>query len=162
LIREERQSAFTYYSLAVPPEDRRWPLVKLALDQEGDADGDLARLKDLLRHREDRQALNDKLLEPGQSFQLWARALGALLPRLDLGPRPPLHDVAIASQSLHFAGEPASIIRTARALLRPGGRLLVLELLPHSEEWVRERLNHCWLGFEPEALQKMVRRVGFR
>src|SRR5207237_10423894 len=37
-----------------------------------------------LRRREARQALNERLLEPGQSFQLWSRALGQLLPRLDV------------------------------------------------------------------------------
>ena len=37
-------------------------------------------------------------------------------------------------------------------LLKKNGRLLVLELLPHDEEWVRERLGHRWLGLEPSGL----------
>src|SRR3989454_12681310 len=44
LIREERQAGFTYCSLAVAPGDERWPLVKMALDVQGDDDGDLSRL----------------------------------------------------------------------------------------------------------------------
>src|SRR5262249_43073342 len=72
LGREERQAAFTYYSLALDSKDGRWPLIELAREQD-DGNGDRARLKDLLREREDRQALNEKLLEPGQSWFLWAR-----------------------------------------------------------------------------------------
>jgi ArsR family transcriptional regulator len=220
LLAEERQAGFTYYSLAVAEGDPRWPLVKLALDVEGDPDGDLARLSDLLRSREDRQALNDRLLEPGQSFQSWARGLGALLPPLDVADlgcgsgaltveiarwarsvlaidrsEPALtaarerarregcanveflaadllsldarqlgrrFDVAVASQSLHFCEEPAGMLRTARRLLKKGGRLLVLELLPHGEEWVRDRLGHRWLGFEPAPLAALLEREGFR
>src|SRR5947209_9251956 len=64
LLDEERQAGFTYYSLGVRPDDPRWPLVKVAVEDKTDADGDLARLSDLLRQREDRQALNERLLEP--------------------------------------------------------------------------------------------------
>src|SRR4051812_16537575 len=63
LIREARQNGFTYYSLALAEGDTRWPLIKLAKQAE-DPTGDKARLMDLLRTREDRQALNERLLEP--------------------------------------------------------------------------------------------------
>src|SRR5438270_13127411 len=84
LLREDRQNGFTYYALDLAQADPRWPLVRLAIENKTDSDGDLARLQDLLRRREDRQAVNERLLEPGQSFQLWSRALGRLLPRLDV------------------------------------------------------------------------------
>src|SRR5437660_9866188 len=84
LLIEERQNGFTYYALELDKDDARWPLVKVAIDDRTDSDGDLSRLQELLRRREDRQALNERLLEPGQSFQLWSRALGQLLPRLDV------------------------------------------------------------------------------
>lgn len=83
LIREERQAGYTYYSLAVPQTDPRWPLIRLTQQAE-DTHGDRARLTELLRRREDRQALNEKLLEPGQSWMLWATALSTLLPPLDV------------------------------------------------------------------------------
>ncbi|HME90244.1 MAG TPA: metalloregulator ArsR/SmtB family transcription factor, partial [Myxococcaceae bacterium] len=73
LVREERQAGFTYYSLAMDAGDERWPLIRLAR-QGSDEAGDRARLIDLLRQREDRQALNEKLLEPGQSWLLWSSA----------------------------------------------------------------------------------------
>ena len=85
LIREERQASFTYYSLAIDSTDPRWPLISLARQADDrDAHGDQARLTDLLHRREDRQTLNEKLLEPGQSWRLWATALSSLLPPLDV------------------------------------------------------------------------------
>src|SRR3989442_15594730 len=84
LLMEERQNGFPYYALDLEKDDARWPLVKVAIEDRTDADGDLSRLAELLRRREDRQALNERLLEPGQSFQVWLRALGQLLPRLAL------------------------------------------------------------------------------
>jgi ubiquinone/menaquinone biosynthesis C-methylase UbiE len=207
LLREDRQNGFTYYALDVTPDDARWPLVRLAIEEKSDSDGDLARLQDLLRRREDRQAINERLLEPGQSFQLWSRALGRLLPQLDVADlgcgtaaltveiarwarsvlaidrsretldhararaeregivnveflAADLHklelrrkfDVVVASQSLHFVDDPRRVLSQVGKLLKKDGRLLVLELLPHGEEWVRERLGHRWLGFEPAQL----------
>src|SRR5678815_1579108 len=49
-----------------------------------DAHGDRSRLAELLGRREDRQALNEKLLEPGQSWMLWANAISGLLPPLEV------------------------------------------------------------------------------
>src|SRR5437868_5031248 len=84
LLVEDRQNGFTYYALSLEKDDPLWTLVKVAIEDRTDSDGDLSRLQDLLRRREDRQALNERLLEPGQSFQLWSRALGRLLPHLDV------------------------------------------------------------------------------
>ncbi len=217
LIREERQAGFTYYSLAVDASDARWPLVKLARDAE-DPEGDLARLNDLLRAREDRQALNEKLLEPGQSWFLWAQALGALLPKLTVADfgcgtgvltveiarwakkvvaidtsadvlekarervtreglrnvelvREDLHrltlkdnrvDVVVMSQSLHHVDEPQRVLEEAHRILVPGGRALVLELMPHDERWVLERLGHRHLGFDPESIRAQLTGAGFK
>jgi ArsR family transcriptional regulator len=216
LLGEERQSGFTYYSLSVPRDDPRWPLLQVAIEEKTDADGDLARLHDLLRQREDRQALNERLLEPGQSFQLWSRALGPRLPPWDVADlgcgtaaltveiarwarsvlaidrssealaaaharaeregltnieflAADLHelqirrrfDLVVASQSLHFVDDPHRVIAQARRLLKKGGKLLVLELLPHDEDWVRERLGHRWLGFAPERLAAACEAEGF-
>jgi ArsR family transcriptional regulator len=46
-------------------------------------------------------------------------------------------------------------------LLKPQGRLLVLELMPHQESWVKAQLGHQHLGFEPEALNEALKRTGF-
>ena len=39
--------------------------------------------------------------------------------------------------------------------------LVVLELMPHDETWVRDRLGHRHLGFQPEALERTLRDAGF-
>src|SRR2546422_11515323 len=79
-LMEERQNGFTYYALDLDKDAARGPLVKVAIEDRTDADGDLSRLAELLRRREDRQALNERLPEPGQSFPRCARAPGRLLP----------------------------------------------------------------------------------
>lgn len=225
LVHEERDGASKYYSLvrnAGGGEDGQqvWPLVKLAVEWQDDDEGDLARVHDLLRAREDRQALNERLLEPGQSWFLWGRALGQLLPALDVADfgcgsgvlsleiarwarsvaaidasagalakareraeaagdaiarrirfvRDDLHalslkarslDLVVISQSLHHVEHPEKVLKEAARVLRAGGRLVLVELLPHKEKWVIERLGHRWLGFEPEQVRAWAKAAGF-
>jgi ArsR family transcriptional regulator len=70
-------------------------------------------------------------------------------------------DLVVVSRALHYAHEPAAILREARRVLARGGRVIVLELAPHAEEWVREKLNHVALGFTPEALAALLAGSGF-
>jgi 16S rRNA (cytosine1402-N4)-methyltransferase len=54
-----------------------------------------------------------------------------------------------------------SALAFAPRILKPGGKVVVLELMPHEETWVRERLGHRHLGFEPEALSADLKEAGF-
>src|SRR3979409_2418791 len=72
LLVEERQNGFTYYALDLDKDDSPGPRGKVASEDKTHGDGALSRLTELLRRREDRQALNERLLDPGQSFQLWS------------------------------------------------------------------------------------------
>jgi ArsR family transcriptional regulator len=70
-------------------------------------------------------------------------------------------DVVLLSQALHHAAEPSKALAEARRILRPGGRLIVLDLRAHGEEWVRQRLGDRWLGFSDEELRRLLGEAGF-
>ncbi len=72
------------------------------------------------------------------------------------------HDVVVMSQALHHAKEPLRALQEAARILVPGGRLLVIDLLAHQEEWVREKLEHAHLGFTEPALAQLLEAAGFR
>lgn len=65
------------------------------------------------------------------------------------------------SQSLHFVNDPEKVLKEAARILEPSGRVAVLELMPHKEDWVKDRLGHVHLGFEPESLIVALRQAGF-
>ncbi len=70
-------------------------------------------------------------------------------------------DLAIFSQALHHAAQPAKAIAAAHALLRPGGRLIVLDLLAHGFEQARELYADLWLGFSELELHQLLEGAGF-
>jgi ArsR family transcriptional regulator len=71
------------------------------------------------------------------------------------------HDVVVMSQALHHAHDPANALREARRILVPGGTLLVIDLLAHGEEWVRDKLEHVHLGFTEPELERLLATTGF-
>ncbi len=71
-------------------------------------------------------------------------------------------DLAFLSQALHHAEHPQKAINAAYRLLKPGGRLVVLDLLQHSFEEARELYADRWLGFSESDLAAMLESAGFR
>jgi ArsR family transcriptional regulator len=70
-------------------------------------------------------------------------------------------DVAIASQALHHAKDPGKALAEAHRILKPGGRVLILDLRQHDETWVQESLGDEWLGFAPDQLEGLIANAGF-
>lgn len=70
-------------------------------------------------------------------------------------------DLALFSQALHHASNPARALAAAHTILRKGGRLAILDLLSHNFEQARELYADLWLGFSEVQLQRMLRDAGF-
>lgn len=71
-------------------------------------------------------------------------------------------DVAMFSQALHHAADPARALEEAARILAPGGRILILDLREHDQAWVRDRLGDRALGFSDERLASLLAAAGFR
>ncbi len=71
-------------------------------------------------------------------------------------------DLALFSQALHHAASPGKALTAAHKILKPGGRLMVLDLLSHSFEQARTLYAHVWLGFSEVELLRLIERAGFR
>ncbi len=69
-------------------------------------------------------------------------------------------DVAVLSQALHHARHPGEAACEAARIVSPGGRVLVLDLREHEQEWVTERLGDRWHGFSEDALEKLLTGAG--
>ena len=230
LVSEERDGAYSYYRLAPGVQANGhgplWPLLETQFAGAADTTAvkaDEARLQEVLRLRRenfDQHAGPDtrdgRQLVPGRSWAAWARALGHLLPPLDVvdvgcgegyltvevarwarrvvaidrspavlarakalaGRRRATNitfkrgdldhlpienasaDVVLLSQTLHHAANPSGAIAEAARVLRPGGKVLLLELRAHDETWVRDKLGDRHLGFTDDALTGLLTTAG--
>lgn len=70
-------------------------------------------------------------------------------------------DIALLHQSLHHALHPQKAVEEAWRILRPGGRIVILDLLQHSFEQARELYADVWLGFSQVHLSQMLANAHF-
>lgn len=70
-------------------------------------------------------------------------------------------DVALFSQSLHHAEHPSTALAAARRILKPEGRIVILDLKRHSFEEARDLYSDRWLGFSEAELTQLLEAAGF-
>ncbi len=229
VVVEQRSGVFAWYRLAPGADDpsggdgELWTWLRRQFEERTPSTrADDARLEEVRRVRREsfRQhggAADRRQLVPGRSWAAWSRALGLLLPPLqvaDLGcgegyltietarwakrviavdrskemlararalagrrkvrnitwkrgeiERVPIADatvdLALLSQALHHADDPARALAEARRILKPGGRVLVLDLRAHREAWVGGALGDQWQGFSDDELRRLLSGAGF-
>lgn len=71
-------------------------------------------------------------------------------------------DLAILSQALHHAEDPGRAVQSAQRILKPGGQLMILDLLEHGFPQARELYGDRWLGFTTSDLQRWLEAAGFK
>lgn len=71
-------------------------------------------------------------------------------------------DLVILSQALHHATDPAKALGAAFRILRPKGRILILDLLQHTFTKAHEVFGDHWLGFAESDLQRWLETTGFK
>ncbi len=69
-------------------------------------------------------------------------------------------DVAVLHQVLHFAEDPGDVLAEAARVLRPAGRLLIVDFAPHALESLRFEHAHRRLGFTDEEVAGWCRSAG--
>jgi ubiquinone/menaquinone biosynthesis C-methylase UbiE len=108
--------------------------------------------------------LSPKMVEFGQNLAR-ENGLANLEYRLGDIEQPPIQDasvdLAILSQALHHAEHPQRALDSAFRLLKPGGRLIVLDLLQHHFDQARELYADRWLGFSESDLALMLEKSAF-
>lgn len=71
-------------------------------------------------------------------------------------------DLALFSQSLHHAIHPEKAVAEAWRILKPGGRIALLDLGKHRFEEARELYADLWLGFSEVEVESLLEKAGFR
>jgi SAM-dependent methyltransferase len=120
-------------------EAARWASRVIAVDK---SDAVLQRARALARRRR-------------VSNVIWKRGELEKLPMKDASV-----DVAMLSQALHHARDAARAVAEAARVTTPGGRVLLLDLRAHQEEWVRSKLGDRRLGFDDAELREMLAAAG--
>ena len=70
-------------------------------------------------------------------------------------------DLAVLALVLHHLPDPARALSEAARALAPGGRVLVVDMLPHDRIEYQQHMGHVWLGFAEAQMRKWLDAAGF-
>ena len=69
-------------------------------------------------------------------------------------------DTALSSMLLHHLGDPARGVAELARVVRPGGKVVIIDLAKHDHEWAREIMADVWLGFTEQQIRQWLSRAG--
>jgi ArsR family transcriptional regulator len=70
-------------------------------------------------------------------------------------------DAATLALVLHHVPEPDRALSEVARALKPGGRILLVDMLPHDRESYRQQMGHVWLGFSEDHIRRVLTDAGF-
>ena len=70
-------------------------------------------------------------------------------------------DAATLMLVLHHVPEPQRALADVARVLKPGGRAVIVDMLPHDRENYRQQMGHVWLGFNDEHVRRLFQEAGF-
>lgn len=137
---------------------------KVRIADLGAGDGTLSRL--LARQAESVHCVDSspRMVQVGRALakKEQLRNLTYVLGNIEKVPLPDRSiDLALLSQALHHAENPRQALAEAFRILKPGGRLIVLDLRAHRFEKARELYADRWLGFKENELHDWIEEAGF-
>ena len=69
-------------------------------------------------------------------------------------------DATFCVMVLHFVPDPARAIANLCRITRHGGPIILVDLVQHKQDWMREQMAHQWLGFDQPAIERWFRQAG--
>ena len=71
-------------------------------------------------------------------------------------------DAATLILVLHHLPDPAKVISEVARVLKPRGRLLIVDMLPHDRAEYRQEMGHVWMGFDSKQINNYLKAAGLR